>query len=97
MAVLIVLTPLGLLARGTAWGEWSSEELFRIIGFVPEGLARLKNLWKGVFSGYFPPGWSGAWASAGYFLSALLGVVVIVGVTFFLGRWLAKDDERREG
>ena len=31
MAVLIVLTPLGLLATGTAWGEWGADEIAGLV------------------------------------------------------------------
>ena len=31
MAVLIVLTPLGLLATGTAWGEWGVDEMATLV------------------------------------------------------------------
>lgn len=31
MAVLIGLTPLGLLATGTAWGEWGVDEMATLV------------------------------------------------------------------
>ena len=31
MAVLIIFTPLGLLASGTAWGEWGVEEMASLV------------------------------------------------------------------
>ena len=37
LAALIILTPLGLLAEGTAWGEWSIEEIAQDIGYMPAG------------------------------------------------------------
>ena len=47
---LLLLTPLGLLAPGTAWSEWSSTELrAHHLGFVPQGLSRLESIWRGVF------------------------------------------------
>ena len=44
MAVLIVLTPLGLLATGTAWGEWGADEIAGLVsggsqlGYTPSGM-----------------------------------------------------------
>lgn len=41
---LICLTPIGLLATGTAWGEWGTDEIKNVIsggntlGFVPKGM-----------------------------------------------------------
>ena len=45
IAVLIAAVPLGLLATGTAWGEWGADEIAEIVtngkalGYTPEGLA----------------------------------------------------------
>jgi cobalt/nickel transport system permease protein/cobalt/nickel transport protein len=41
LALLIIFTPLGLLAVGAAYGEWGPDELKDRIGFVPHGLKEL--------------------------------------------------------
>ena len=39
MAALVILTPLGLLAEGTAWGEWGTDEIAATgAGFTPSGM-----------------------------------------------------------
>ncbi len=38
LGVLAVLTPLGVLFSGTAWGEWPMDELKRLTGYIPEGM-----------------------------------------------------------
>lgn len=44
VAVLIAATPLGLLATGTAWGEWGADEIADIaetgapLGYTPQGM-----------------------------------------------------------
>ena len=40
LAVLLLLTPLGALAPGTAWGEWSGDQLETALGYVPGGPGR---------------------------------------------------------
>ncbi len=35
---LIIITPIGLLAPGTAWGEWGTEEIIKLINFIPQGM-----------------------------------------------------------
>ena len=35
---LVAIVPLGLIATGTAWGEWGAGELRRRLGYVPAGL-----------------------------------------------------------
>jgi len=35
MAVLVIIVPIGLIATGTAFGEWGTDELQESIGYVP--------------------------------------------------------------
>ena len=39
VAGLVAATPLGLLAAGDAWGEWSTETLAALVGYTPSGMA----------------------------------------------------------
>lgn len=81
LAALIVVTPLGLLAPGTAWGEWGAEELTqRGLSFIPKGLAQLSGLWSAPLPGYHVPAISNAFI--GYILSAVVGMLVIIGVAW---------------
>ena len=77
---LICLTPLGLLATGTAWGEWSADEIKDVIsggntlGYIPEGM---KNGFR--FEAIMPDyAISGLPDIAGYILSAVAGVAVLI-------------------
>ena len=73
LAVLLLLTPLGALAPGTAWGEWSGEQLKAALGYAPGGLAHLGGTWSAAMPGYSTPGveqlassatcWPAPWAS----------------------------------
>jgi cobalt/nickel transport system permease protein len=77
-AVLIVITPLGLLAPDTAWGEWSSEQLRNMgLGFVPQGIRRWEGLWKSLLSDYSVPGLG---ENTGYIVSAIAGVLFILAI-----------------
>jgi len=83
LAVLIFLTPLGLLAPGTAWGEWGSGKLTAMgLSFVPSGLKQLEGLWGAPLRGYALP-WLGN-ASLGYIISAAVGIAVISILTWLL-------------
>ena len=46
IGALIILVPLGALAPGTAWGEWSGEELKSLVGYVPGKFEKLGALWR---------------------------------------------------
>jgi cobalt/nickel transport system permease protein len=80
LAVLIALSPLGLLAHGSAWGEWSAGELRAMthpgggLRFLPAALLRGPRL-GAVLSGYQVPGLP-PWL--GYLLSAAAGCAVLV-------------------
>ena len=76
LVVLIVLVPLGLLAPGTAWGEWGAQQLTsRGLGFVPQGMANLSGLWSAPMRGYNLPALRKS--NLGYLLSGIVGTIVI--------------------
>jgi cobalt/nickel transport system permease protein len=76
MAVLIVASPLGLLAPGTAWGEWGTQQLTeRGLASIPAGLKQLSGLWGAPMAGYNLSILGNA--KLGYVLSALLGIGLI--------------------
>lgn len=92
LGVMILLTPLGLLAPGTAWGEWGAQELQQMgLGFVPEGLETLSGLWPAPFPDYAIPGWG---ARVGYLVSAIAGIGLILGITWVLYRVLGTKKTR---
>lgn len=80
MAVLILFTPLGLLASGTAWGEWGVEEMASLVsngktlGYTPAGMEKGFSL-ASLFPDYSMAGMP-EWT--GYILSAIVGVALIV-------------------
>lgn len=87
LGILILLTPLGLLAQGTAWGEWASKELNTLLGFIPEGLKGLEGFWTSLMPDYNIPGFdSKAKSALGYVISAALGSAVIVFTIYIAGR-----------
>jgi cobalt/nickel transport system permease protein len=88
IGVLILLTPIGALAPGTAWGEWGGEELDSLVGYVPSNLEKLGGLWKAAMPDYATPGVSNA--LLGYFIAAVVGVALTVGVTWGVGALLAR-------
>jgi len=75
IALLMILTPLGILAAGTAWGEWSVEQLAQHVTLrqgAPQGLRRLSSFWTAPFPDYAPAFVRST--SFGYILSAMFGV-----------------------
>jgi cobalt/nickel transport system permease protein len=88
LAVLMVLSPLGLLAAGTAWGEWAPGELPPGAhgSGTPVGLERLSSFWTAPIPDYAPPFMHSE--SFGYILSAVFGTGLII-LAFLLISWIA--------
>jgi cobalt/nickel transport system permease protein len=111
LCLLMILTPLGILAAGSAWGEWlapdySNPAVRRQIAqssfqqpaplHAPEGLERLSSLWTAPFVRYAPPYVTSA--AFGYLLSAMFGAGLVMLVTLAVGRFIraqSYDSEER--
>jgi cobalt/nickel transport system permease protein len=86
LVLLAFATPLGLLAAGTAWGEWGADELKEMLGYVPKGLESMGNFWKAPLPDYTIPG---VGEVPGYILSAFIGLVIVGVLVWLLARWIA--------
>jgi len=81
LVVIIAAAPLGLLAPGTAWGEWGTEELSKMgFGFIPQGMQQLAGLWSAPMANYNLPALHND--SLGYIFSAAAGMLIIVVVAW---------------
>ncbi|HTY91502.1 MAG TPA: PDGLE domain-containing protein [Methanocella sp.] len=94
MVALIVLTPIGLIATGSAYGEWDSDTIQQAVGYVPAGLQSLSGLWNAPLADYGFPGQGDTMADAtpGYIFSAIVGVVVVGGLVYVAGKFFIKKD-----
>jgi cobalt/nickel transport system permease protein len=110
LALLLVLTPLGILAAGTAWGEWSARDFSspqtrQMIAAAskntappvdpPSGLERLSTVWTAPFPQYAP-----AFVrrpALGYVLSAMFGSGAVILVSLLAGSLATRlRDNRHE-
>lgn len=74
LALLIALVPLGLIAQGTAWGEWDISEIASATGYAPAGM---KNGFS--FASLLPDySFQGLPEVAGYYLSAVIGTGLLI-------------------
>ena len=91
LALLLALTPLGILAGGAAWGEWGARDFSdaaarrRIAAAsrnlapppqAPQGLERLSSVWTAPFPQYAPS--FVRRPALGYVLSAMFGSGIII-------------------
>jgi cobalt/nickel transport system permease protein len=101
VAFLMLLTPLGILAGGTAWGEWSANQVNAAASkkeisaasqnsvappSAPAGLQRLSSLWTAPIPNYAPQFVKSP--SFGYLLSAMFGVGLLMAFSLVLQRFL---------
>jgi cobalt/nickel transport system permease protein len=92
--VLIIITPVGSLASGTAWGEWGVDKVKNMIHYVPEGLAKLSGIWNALIPNYSMPGLGKGFfqSSLGYIASAAVGVLLIVALMLLSSKLITKKE-----
>ena len=79
-SILIAASPLGLLAQGTAWGEWGADEISAIVtngktlGYTPQGLSKGWTL-QALLPDYAVSGFN---EIIGYILSAIIGTALLI-------------------
>jgi len=84
LGILTALVPLGLLTDNPAWGEWDLDYYREKLGFIPEGMAKASSI-KPLIPDYEVPGLGSV---SGYYLSAIVGVILVFGVYFVLAKIL---------
>lgn len=92
MLVLVILTPLGLIASGTAWGEWGGDEINTAIGYIPKGFQSIADWWSAILPDYSIPvlGNGTAGSIAGYIISAVIGIALIALLILLLSIYVKK-------
>ncbi len=106
LAALMILTPLGLLAAGTAWGEWGADDFVnpstreQIAAASnnespptapPQGLERLSKVWTAPMPDYAPPFMTSP--AFGYVLSAMFGTGLVLMAFMIIG-WILRAHSR---
>ncbi len=102
VALLMMLTPLGILAAGKAWSEWSPAKFAMVgsqaqvaaaanvpTGTIPTGMQRLANLWTAPFPAYAPSFVKSS--TFGYLLSAMFGVGLLLSLSLLAQRHLERS------
>jgi len=92
LTILALLSPLGLwlpkwFNAGAAWGEWDAATVKSMTGHMPTGLQGLENFWRALLPDYaFRGDPNSKWGhlTIAYLLSALIGMGIIIGLSFLL-------------
>jgi cobalt ECF transporter T component CbiQ len=103
VAILTILTPLGIVAIGSAWGEWSAadfsdpqsrQQIAAASGgqappaTAPAGLESLTHLWTPLIPLYAPAFLKNA--AVGYIVSAVVGIGLIFGAVLLTGLFIRR-------
>jgi len=102
LGVFILLSPLGLILpehfkAGDAWGEWGTDTIKELVGYIPQGLEKLSSLWSAPIPDYAFKGWEGrglSHLSLAYIISAVLGIAVTVAIVLLIGKILVKKGDK---
>ncbi|WP_231855764.1 PDGLE domain-containing protein [Thermococcus peptonophilus] len=94
VAVLIILSPVGILLvwnYDDAWGEWDVARVEHMVGQKLPGMEKLADAWNhAILPDYNVPGWEDKLhASMGYILSAVVGVALVLGFYYILVKFVA--------
>jgi len=101
LGALAVISPIGLIlpekfkATG-AWGEWDAEKFKGLVGYIPNGLEKLSSHWNAILPDYAFKGWGTkgfGHLSFAYIFSAVIGIALCAGVTYLVGKFLAKKNK----
>lgn len=97
LVIMALLSPLGILLpeefnAGDAWGEWGTDTLKELLGYVPEGLEKLADLWKAPIADYNFGGEDSPLAIqiVSYVISGILGIAITGGVIYLISRILIR-------
>ncbi|MDD2927758.1 MAG: PDGLE domain-containing protein [Candidatus Omnitrophica bacterium] len=100
MGILILISPLGLFLperfkAGDAWGEWGTDGIKELVGYIPQGLDKLSSLWSAPIPDYAFQGWEEKGLSSlslAYIVSAIVGILVTVAVVLLIGKLLSRKE-----
>lgn len=97
LAILAVFSPLGLILpqkfkAGDAWGEWGTDALSKLLGYVPEGLKKYSGLWKAPIPDYNLGGDNTGMTVQilSYVLSGFLGITLTCVIIYIISKFLVK-------
>lgn len=102
IGILILLSPLGLLLperfnAGGAWGEWGTDTIKKLTGYVPQGLEKLSTLWNAPIPDYAFKGWEEKGLcslSLAYIASAIIGILITVCLVLLFSKCVVAGSPR---
>ena len=98
--ILALLTPLGVylpekFKSGDAWGEWGTDRLKELLGYVPAGLKKLADFWKAPVPDYNLGGQNATSSTqvVSYIISGIIGIAAVAIVIYLVTKFLVKHEK----
>ncbi len=100
LVVLALLSPVGVILpdifkAGSAWGEWGPDEIGKMVGYVPQGMQKVADIWQAPMPDYAFKGWEEkglGMLSLAYVISAAVGMGIIGGIAMLFGKIVNKKE-----
>ncbi len=89
LSIMVIAVPLGLLTDAPAWGEWDNEYYKKTLGFIPKGMEKFHSFVNPILPDYS----LGNNDVIGYYVSAIVGVILIYLVWFIIGKMIVRKQD----
>lgn len=100
LVILAIVSPIGIYLPAKfkaedAWGEWSTETIEKLVGFVPAKMKETAELWKAPIPDYNLGDEKSPFSTQAlsYILSGAIGIILCVLVLFGISKLLVKKSE----
>lgn len=91
--IIAILSPLGIILpevfnAGDAWGEWGLDTIKEMLGFIPEGMKRLSEIWKAPIPDYNLGGEDSSLYVQifSYIISGIIGIGLVGGFIIIIAK-----------
>ena len=82
--IFVLISPLGILANGDAWGEWDVSK-WNVSNTWVEKASNLAYIWIAPFPDYTLPNLEeGIFSYLGYIVSAITGIIILLLATYLI-------------
>lgn len=98
LVIMALISPLGIILpelfnSGDAWGEWGTDTLEKLLGYVPDGLKKYAGFWKAPVPDYNLGGEESSMAVKviSYMASGLIGILAVFFVIYLISKAVMKN------
>ncbi len=100
LIIMALLSPVGIILTetfkaGPAWGEWGTDTLGKLLGYIPAGIKHYAELWKAPIADYtLGRGNVSLFLKiVSYIISGFLGILAVALIMYLISRFLVKHEK----